>query len=126
MSMPITTTENARIPKRNRRVSRTAVDLPVILFLEKKRFHCRAHQLSEFGVAVTPTLKELIGEIVQIDLFLELPNTILSLSGIVVYAVDSGLGIRFTAVPPEQQFALKRYVEALRELPEADRKMCRI
>jgi hypothetical protein len=70
---------------------------------------------------VTPTLPELIGEIVQLDLFLEFPNPFLSLSGIVLYAVDSGIGIRFTGRPLEQQSTLKRYLEALRERPSSDR-----
>jgi PilZ domain-containing protein len=116
--------ETSLIPKRSRRVPHVAVDFPVILFAGKERFHCRAHQLSEFGMVVTPTLQVTIGEVVQIDLYLELPNPILSLSGIVVYAADSGIGIRFTDVLPEQQPTLKRYVEALRERPEAGQKVC--
>jgi PilZ domain-containing protein len=119
ISTRVTSMEQTLSTKTNRRVPRVVVDLPVILFLGKKRFLCRAHQLSEFGMVVTPTLQELIGEIVQVDLFLELSKTILSLSGIVVYAIDSGFGIRFTDVPPEQQFTLKRYVEDLRERPKA-------
>lgn len=73
-----------------------------------------------------PTEKKLIGEIVKIDLLPEPPNHSLSLFGIVAYAIDSGIGIRFTDLQPEQQSELKRYVEFLREQHQADRKMCRI
>ena len=97
-------------PKTTRRVPRVAADFPVILNLEKNRFYCQAHQLSEFGILVTPTQKKLIGQIVKIDLLPEHPNHRLSLSGVVAYAIDSGLGIRFTDMGPEQQFTLKRYV----------------
>lgn len=108
----VTPTVNTPQPKQRRCVPRISVDFPVILILGKKQFLCRARQLSEFGTFVTPAKKELIRETIQVDLFLELPKTLLSLPGIVVYAADGGIGIRFTGTSPEQQYTLKRYVQA--------------
>ena len=113
-------------PKTTRRVPRVAVNFPVTLNAGKKRSRCHAHQLSEFGILVTPKQDVPIGETVQTHLLFELPNPTLSLFGIVAYALDSGTGIRFTNVPPEQQFTLKRYVEALRKRPEAGPEVCRL
>ena len=98
--------------KDRRRVQRTAIDLPVILFSGTKRILCRAHQLSEFGILVTPPMQELIGEIVQIDLYMGLPKLVISLYGIVVYAIDNGIGIRFTGRPVDQHSLLKSYLKA--------------
>jgi hypothetical protein len=58
--------------------------------------------------------KELVGERVQVDLNLERPSPSVSLSGVVVYALDSGIGIRFEGVLPRHSACLKNYVQARR------------
>jgi len=88
------------------------VDLPVTLTWKRKNFPCQARQLSEFGILVASEHKELVGEDIQLRLELDSPSRSLSLSGIVVYAVDQGIGVRFEHISPEQQPVLKDYVEA--------------
>ena len=101
-------------PRRNqrRRVPRISVDLPVILTWERKNFPCQARQLSEFGILLASEHKELVGENVRVRLNLDSPTRSLPLSGIVAYAVDNGIGVRFEEVPAERQAVLKDYVQA--------------
>src|SRR5512140_2188333 len=95
--------EKASKPRIPRRVPRIDADFPVILNFDKKRSYCRARQLSDLGMLVTPSQNNIIGAIVRIDLLPELPNRKLCLSGIVAYSIDSGTGIRFTEIRSEQQ-----------------------
>ena len=97
-----------------RRVPRISVELPVTLTWERKSFPCQARQLSEFGILVACEHKELVGKDIQIKLKLDSPHRSLSLSGIVAYAIDNGIGVRFKDLSAEQQPVLKDYVEARR------------
>ena len=97
-----------------RRVPRISVELPVTLTWERKSFPCQARQLSEFGILVACEHKELVGKEIQVKLKLDSPSRSLSLSGIVAYAIDTGIGVRFNDLSAEQQALLKDYVEARR------------
>jgi len=61
---------------------------------------------------LAPTHRDMVGENIQLDLTLESSNPALSLTGVVVYAIDSGIGIRFEGVSPEQHASLRNYVQA--------------
>jgi hypothetical protein len=97
-----------------RRVPRITVELPVTLTWERKSFPCQARQLSEFGILVACEHKELVGKDIQVRLKLDSPSRSLSLSGIVAYAIDNEIGVRFKDLSAEQQPVLKDYVEARR------------
>jgi PilZ domain len=58
--------------------------------------------------------KELVGKDIQVRLKLDSPSRSLSLSGIVAYAIDNEIGVRFKDLSAEQQPVLKDYVEARR------------
>ena len=106
------TEEKALRRNQRRRVPRISVDSPDILTWGRKQFRCQARQLSEFGIFVGSTHHELVGENVQVNVTLESSTPPLSLLGIVIYATDSGLGIRFEDVTPEHHASLKSYVQA--------------
>ena len=78
----------------------------------KKNFPCHACQLSEYGILLVPEHKELVREDIQVTFDLDSPNHSLSLSGIVAYATDNGIGIRFKNMSTKQQTILKEYVQA--------------
>ena len=105
-------TEKALRRNQRRRMPRISVDIPVILTSGRRKFPCRAGQLSEFGIFVTSSHQELVGKNIRIELTLEAPETALSLSGIVIHSAESGTGIRFENVTPEQRRSLERYVRA--------------
>ena len=104
--------ERALRRNQRRRVPRVPVDLPVTVTWKKKNFPCHARQLSEFGILLASDHKELVGEDIRLKLDLDAPNRSLSLAGIVVYAIEKGIGVRFEAVSPEDQPVLKSYVQA--------------
>jgi hypothetical protein len=95
-----------------RRVPRITVELAVTLTWERKSFPCQARQLSEFGILLACEHKELVGKDIQVRLKLDSPSRSLSLSGIVAYAIDNEIGVRFKDLSAEQQPVLKDYVEA--------------
>lgn len=97
-----------------RRVPRVSIELPVSLTWERKSFPCHARQLSEFGILVTCDHEELVGKDIQVKLKLDSPSRLLSLSGIVAYAIDNGIGVCFKDLSAEQQPVLKDYVDARR------------
>jgi len=96
-----------------RRVPRIPVEFPVTLLQGRKHHKVKAIECSEFGILLTPALKELVGENVQVALSLEQKkSSSLSIPGVVAYASEIGIGIRFKNVPAEQQAILKEYVRA--------------
>ncbi len=97
---------------RRRRVPRVSVNFPVILTWDKKKIPCQACQISELGILLAPSQKELVGENVQLEFTTDSPSRFLSLSGIVIYAINSGIGIRFNAGPSEQQDLLRDYLQS--------------
>ena len=95
-----------------RRVPRVLVNLPVTMIWKKKNFPCHARQLSEYGILLAPDHKELVREDIQVKFDLDSPSYSLTLSGIVAYAIDNGIGIRFKDMSTKQETALKEYVQA--------------
>ena len=104
--------ENAPWQSQTKRFPRVSVDFPVIVLFEEKRFRCQALQLSEFGIFLAPTYRDLVGKSVRIKLILESPIPSLFLSAIVAYATIDGLGIRFKKISLDQQLSLRSYVHA--------------
>lgn len=99
-----------------RRVPRIPVDFPVAVTFGRKQFRWQARELSEYGILVaSPNVaspnKELVGEDVQLALSWNPNEPPLSLLGVVVYSTDSGIGIRFKNVSPENQVTLRAYAQ---------------
>jgi PilZ domain-containing protein len=97
-------------PYDRRRTPRISVRFPAMIACGKKKFNCQALEFSEFGVLLTSTHKELVGQDVEVGLTLETLQGVLPLKGIVAYSTDVGLGVRFKEITEEQQAALKDYV----------------
>ena len=96
-----------------RRVARVPVEFPVQVTWGKKQYQCQARQLSDFGILLTPPRKELVGENIGVRFALGKPKSAFNLSGVVVYAAESGCGIRFESNNPEQLTSLHNYVHSL-------------
>jgi len=97
-----------------RRVPRISVNLPAVVTWKKKHHKWRASELSEFGVLVTAVRKdqEMVGEDVALELALDPQDAPLPLEGVVAYASDKGIGVRFKNLSGEQHARLRHYVEA--------------
>ena len=89
------------------------VEFPVQVTWGSKHYKCQARQLSEFGILLTPPRKELVGENIGVRFALQKPKSSFNLSGVVVYAADSGFGIRFESNETEQLSSLHNYVQSL-------------
>jgi hypothetical protein len=76
----------------------------------KKKLNCKALEFSEFGILLTSTHKELVGQEVEVGLTLDSLEGILSLKGIVAYATEAGLAVRFKDITEEQRASLNDYV----------------
>ncbi len=100
----------AKRPHQGSRTSRISVQFPVTMTLGKKEFNCQALELSEFGILLMSTHKELVGKDVEIGLTLNAIQGVLSLDGIVAYATEAGLGVRFKKLTEETCASLKYYV----------------
>jgi hypothetical protein len=53
----------------------------------------------------------MVGEEIEIDLGWEPSYPPISLSGVVLYAIEGGLGIRFKGISSDQQVQLRTYVQ---------------
>lgn len=102
------------VPKQSdrRHYLRVRVDFPAILTFGETRFHCRALDLSEFGVLVGPAHPHLVGQVVGVKFIFEPPRPALFLSGFVAFLSSEGLGIRFRNVSTDQACSLRSYVQA--------------
>src|SRR5512140_3717443 len=98
--------ETADRPYDRRRAPRISVSFPVTVASGKKKFNCQAQEFSEFGILVAPRHKELVGQEVELDLAMNPKTRTFSMKGIVAYATNVGLGVRFKDVTEEQQAAL--------------------
>ena len=96
----------------HRRIPRIPVNFPAVLIWKGKRFHCDARNLSEAGILLATSHKEMVGENIQLELLLQPPSPALLLSGTVVYFIPSGIGVRFREVSSEQRTVLQSYLEA--------------
>ncbi|MBI3894599.1 MAG: PilZ domain-containing protein [Acidobacteria bacterium] len=93
-----------------RRVPRIEVDFPVTVSWKGKQFRWKAQEFSEYGILLITARKELVGEELHLSLILDSSQPPLDLVGMVAYATDVGLGIRFKNVPSPDQTALRYYV----------------
>jgi PilZ domain-containing protein len=100
----------ANRPYDRRRTPRISVRFPVKMTWNKKKFNCQALEFSEFGILLESTHKELVGQDVEVGLAMDSREGILSLKGIVAYASEAGLGVRFKDITEQQGASLKNYV----------------
>ena len=100
----------ANRPYDRRRTPRISVRFPVTITWGKKKFNCQALEFSEFGILLMSTHKELVGQEVEVGLALDSMERVDSLKGIVAYAKDAGLGVRFKDITEEQRVSLNNYV----------------
>lgn len=91
---------------------RIKVDFPVTVKWGRKQYKWRAIELSEYGILLAASQKELVGEELRLQLMLEPQDSPLVLQGVVVYAADGGVGVRFKNLQPSEQATLKDYVQA--------------
>lgn len=103
--------ESAKDSER-RRVPRVKVEFPVVVSWGRKQFRWPARECSEYGILLAGSNKELVGEELKLQLNLEPNQPPLSLVGVAVYSAETGVGIRFKNVSPEDQFSLKYYVQS--------------
>jgi hypothetical protein len=96
----------------HRRIPRIWVNFPAVLIWNGKKFHCEARNLSERGILLATSHKELVGENIQLQLVLQSPSPSLLLAGTVIYVLPSGIGVRFKEVTPEQLPVLQTYLQA--------------
>ena len=95
-----------------RQSPRITVDFPATLMLGRKQHKCRAREFSEFGVLLAPARKELVGEEVRIEMALDGESGPTPLEGVVVYATDKGVAVRFRNTSREQQAAFRNYIRS--------------
>jgi len=98
-------------PNERRRASRIAVNFPVAISWGRKQFKWLAREFSEYGILLAGSSKEMVGEDLKLELLLDSDDPPLSVEGVVAYATDTGVGIRFKNLSPEDQFSLKHYAQ---------------
>src|ERR1035437_3876133 len=96
-------------PAERRRAPRIPVNFPVTVTWGRKQYRCQARELSEFGILLASTHKELAGD-VGVELGLNPGSTSVSLKGVVAYATDTGVAVRFKNISSEQRTVLKNYI----------------
>lgn len=99
-------------PDERRRTTRIAVNFPAKLVWGRKQYRCKACEFSEFGILLACNNKDLVGKDVEVDLNLDFGHSSVALKGVVAYATDSGVGVRFKNISPEQHAVLKDYIQA--------------
>ena len=99
-------------PSERRRVPRISVDFPVTITCKGKQYRWQASEFSEFGILLDSKQKGLVGEDVEVELKLNAADPALSLNGIVVYAKNAGIAVRFKNVSFDEHRQLKSYIEA--------------
>ena len=98
-------------PAEKRQTPRISVNFPVTVTWGRKQYRCQARELSEFGILLASTHKELLGD-VGIELGLNPSGTALSLAGVVAYTTDTGFAVRFKDISSEHRNVLKDYIQA--------------
>jgi len=98
-------------PYERRRAPRIAVNFPVAVNWGRKQFKWLAREFSEYGILLAGSSKEMVGEDLKLELSLDPDDPPLMVEGVVAYATDTGVGIRFKNLSPENQFSLKHYVQ---------------
>jgi len=95
----------------HRRIPRIPVNFQAVLIWKGKKYHCDARNLSEAGILLATSHKELVGQDIRLQLLLQSPSPSLLLNGTVIYIVPSGIGVRFKEVAPEQRPVLQTYMQ---------------
>jgi hypothetical protein len=95
-----------------RKMPRIPVNFGVTVTCEDRRYNSQAREFSESGVFVSAEDKGLVGKLVMLDLALTPQDSALSLKGVVVYATESGVGIRFRNPSRDQLSVLKNFIRA--------------
>ena len=98
-------------PYERRRAPRIAVSFPVVVNWGRKQFKWLAREFSEYGILLAGSNKEMVGEELKLELALDPADPPLEVEGVVAYATDTGVGIRFKNISPDNQFSLKHYVQ---------------
>ena len=98
-------------PYERRRAPRIAVSFPVVVNWGRKQYKWLAREFSEYGILLAGSNKEMVGEDLKLELSLDPNDPPLAVDGVVAYATDTGVGIRFKNISPENQFSLKHYVQ---------------
>ena len=94
-----------------RRTPRISVNFPVMVTWGRKQYRWQAREFSEFGILLAATLKEVVGEDVDLDLHMEPTDSSISLKGVVVYSTAAGVGVRFKNLSPEQVATFRAYIQ---------------
>ena len=102
---------NAKRPSERRQAPRVAVNFPVKLAWGKKKYTAQAQEFSEFGIFLQCESKELVGENVQLNIRFDSRTSAIALEGMVAYANDRGLGVRFKKLTKEQEAMLRERVK---------------
>jgi hypothetical protein len=98
-------------PYERRRAPRIEVSFPVVANWRQKQYKWRAREFSEYGILLAASNKEMVGEDLKLELTLDPNNPPVAVDGVVAYVTESGVGVRFKNISPENQFSLKHYVE---------------
>ena len=98
-------------PYERRRAPRISVNFPVVVNWGRKQYRWLAREFSEYGILLAGSSKEMVGEDLKLELALDPNDTPLTVDGVVAYATDTGVGIRFKNLSPENKFSLKHYVQ---------------
>ena len=98
-------------PYERRRAPRIAVSFPVLVNWGRKQFKWLSREFSEYGILLAGSDKEMVGQDLKLEMSLEPNDPPIAIDGVVAYATDTGVGIRFKNVSPENQFSLKHYVQ---------------
>ena len=94
-----------------RRVPRVHVNFPVVVNWGRKQYRWLAREFSEYGILLAGSNKEMVGQDLKLELNLDPNDPTLNLEGVVAYATDTGVGVRFKNISPDNQFSLKHYVQ---------------
>ena len=100
-------------PSERRRTPRVAANLPVKLTCGKKKVSTEAQEFSEFGIFLACHDKELLGQNVELAIRFDVTKSTVTVEGVVAYANDGGLGVRFKNVAKDQELALQQQLNAL-------------
>jgi hypothetical protein len=97
--------------RERRRVPRVPVSFPVVVNWGRRQFRWLAREFSEYGILLAASNKELVGQELKLKLTLEGEEPPIDVEGIVAYSTETGVGIRFKNISPENAFSLRDYVQ---------------
>ena len=98
-------------PSERRRAPRIAVRFPVVVNWGRKQFKWLAREFSEYGILLNGSNKEMVGSDLRLELAMDPNDTPITVDGVVAYTTETGVGVRFKNLSPENAFSLKHYVQ---------------